>query len=134
MQAEAHGLGIVYLGTAIHNATRIAEILELPEGVVPVVSMAVGYPDFSDGEPPLTDRLPLEAVVHGETYHDYSPEDIDRLWAAREASAETAALIEANGLPNLARIFTERRYTGPDNIAVSRAYLDFVKKQGFFNQ
>lgn len=134
LQAEAHGLGIVFLGTAIHSAARIAEILDLPDGVVPVVSMVIGYPDFSAGEIPLTDRLPLDAVVHGETYQDYSGDDIDRLWATRESSAETAALIEANGLPNLARIFTERRYTGPDNIAVSRAYLDFVKKQGFFNQ
>lgn len=131
LEAEAHGLGIVYLGTAIHNAAKIAEILGLPAGVVPVVSMAVGYPD---GIPPLTDRLPLEAVVHEETYRDYAPEDIDRLWAEREASAETAALLAANDLPNLARIFTERRYTGPDNVAVSRAYLEFVKKQGFFNQ
>lgn len=133
LEAEAHGLGIVHLGTAIHSAAKIAEILNLPSGVVPVVSMALGYPDLSAGEIPLTDRLPLEAVVHGETYHDYSEEDIDRLWAEREASAETAALIAANGLPNLARIFTERRYTGPDNIAVSRAYLDFIKKQRFFN-
>jgi nitroreductase len=134
LQAEAHGLGIVYLGTAIHGAAQIAEILNLPEGVVPVVSMSMGYPDPSAGEVPLTDRLPLDAVVHDETYHDYTAEDIDRLWAAREASAETAALLAANGLPNLARIFTERRYTAPDNIAMSRAYLEFVKKQGFFNQ
>jgi nitroreductase len=131
LQAEAHGLGIVYLGTAIYGAAKIAEILHLPAGVVPVVSMAVGYPDLSGGEVPLTDRLPVEAVVHRETYHDYSPEDIDRLWAAREASPETAALLAANGLPNLARIFTERRYTGPDNIAISRAYLEFIEKQGF---
>ncbi len=134
LQAEAHGLGIVYLGTAIHNAARIVDILGLPKGVVPVVSMTMGYPDFSAGAGPLTDRLPVEAVVHRETYHDYSAEDIDRLWSAREASAETAALLEANKLPNLARIFTERRYTGHDNVAVSRAYLDVIKKQGFFNQ
>ena len=134
LQAEAHGLGIVHLGTAIHGAARIAEILELPRGVVPVVSMAVGYPDLPAGDTPLTDRLPVEAVVHHETYQDYTPEDIDRLWASREASAETAALLAANDLPSLARIFTERRYTAADNVAVSRAYLDFVKEQGFFNQ
>ena len=40
----------------------------------------------------------------------------------------------ANGLPNLARIFTERRYTAEDNRLFSRKYFDMLKKQGFFNQ
>ncbi len=134
LQAEAHGLGIVYLGTAIYNAEKIAQILDLPSGVVPITAISLGYPDFSEGEVPLTDRLPLEAVVHRETYHDYSAADIDRLWADREASDETARLLEVNDMPTLAHIFTKRRYTASDNIAISRAYLEFVKKQGFFEQ
>ncbi|MCL2561816.1 MAG: nitroreductase family protein [Rikenellaceae bacterium] len=132
LEAEAHGLGICYLGTAVYNAERIAEILGLPRGVVPVTTIVMGYPD---GDlPPLTTRLPLEAVVHREVYRDYSVTDIDRLWAEREASPETAQLLAENDLPNLARIFTERRYTAEANIAVSRAYFEYIKKQGFFNQ
>lgn len=131
LEAEAHGLGICYLGTTTYTAERIAEILKLPEGVVPVTTIVMGYPD---GEVPLTDRLPLEAVVHYDTYKDYSNEDIDRIWAAREASEETAGLLKVNDLPSLARIFTERRYKGADNVAISRGYLEFIKKQGFFNQ
>lgn len=131
LQAEAHGLGICYLGTTLYTTERISEILELPEGVVPVTVIVLGYPD---GETPLTDRLPLEGVIHRETYHDYTPEDIDRIWAEREASEETAKLLEVNELPNLARIFTERRYKGEDNLAFSRSYFEFLKKQGFFNQ
>ena len=131
LEAEAHGLGICYLGTVIYTADKIAEILELPDGVVPVAAIVMGYPDQ---QPPLTDRLPLEGVVHREKYHDYTPQDIDRIWAEREASEETKGLLEVNGLPNLARIFTERRYTKEDNLAISRSYLEFIKKHGFFNQ
>lgn len=131
LEAEAHGLGICYLGTAVYNAEKIAGILGLPKGVIPVTTLVMGYPD---GDAPLADRLPLEAVVHRETYRDYTPEDIDRMWAGREDSEETVELLKANDLPNLARIFTERRYTGADNLAISRAYFEFVKKQGFFNQ
>ncbi len=131
LEAEAHGLGIVMLGTAMYNAEKIAEVLNLPHGVAPVVSMAVGYPAEV---PPMTDRLPLEAIVHNEKYNDYSPEDIDRLWHERETSTETAALLKENALPNLARIFTERRYKASDNIAVSQAYMEFLKKQGFFGR
>ncbi len=131
LEAEAHGLGICFLGTAIYSAEKIAEILDLPAGVVPVTTLVVGYPD---GEAPMTPRLPLDGVVHRETYHDYVPAEIDRIWAEREASEETAGLLRANDLPTLARIFTERRYPGDDNRAISRAYLEFIKKQGFFNQ
>lgn len=130
LEAEANGLGICYLGTTTYNAAEIVRILQLPRGVVPVTTVAVGYP--AEPLPPLTDRLPLEAVVHRETYRDYTPEEIDRFWAAREASEETARLLKENDLPNLARIFTERRYTTADNLHFSRAYLDVLRQQGMF--
>lgn len=130
LEAEANGLGICYLGTTTYNAAEIVRILQLPRGVVPVATVAVGYP--AEPLPPLTDRLPLEAVVHRDTYRDYAPERIDELWAAREASEETARLLAENDLPNLARIFTERRYTTADNLHFSRAYLDVLRAQGMF--
>lgn len=131
LQAQANGLGIVYLGTPLYNAEEMSKVLNLPKGVIPITAIAMGYPDAN---PPLTDRLPLEAVVHRETYKDYSPEDIERLYKEREASEETKRLIEENGLENLAKIFTERRYTGEDNVKFSKKYFDFLKKQGFLNQ
>ena len=57
VEAEAHGLGICYLGTTIYTAEEIARILDLPKGVIPVTTIVVGHPDES---PELTDRLPLE--------------------------------------------------------------------------
>jgi hypothetical protein len=131
LEAEAHGLGICYLGTTFYSAPKISEVLNIPDGVIPVMTVIVGYPA---GEAPLTDRLPLEAVVHHDTYHDYTPEQIDRLWAERESSQETAALLEAYNLPNLARIFTERRYKGEDNRDSSRNYFEELVRKGFFNQ
>ena len=130
IEAEERGLGICYLGSTIYTAEEIARVLELPEGVIPITTSVVGSPDES---PALTDRLPLEAVVHDETYHDYTPADIDRLWAEREASEETRQLIEENALPNLAKIFTLRRYVRKDNLAISKSYFALLQKMGFFN-
>ena len=84
--AEAHGLGICYLGTTIYTAEEIARILDLPKGVIPVTTIVVGHPDES---PELTDRLPLDAVVHCEKYHHYTSSEIDELWAEKETSEET---------------------------------------------
>ncbi len=131
LEAEAHGLGICYLGTTLYNARQICEALSLPRGVIPVMTVAMGYPAT---EQPLTDRLPLAAVVHEECYHDYTDEDIERLWAERESSELTAKLLEENGLPTLAHIFTERRYARPDNLAISNSYFALLREQGFFNQ
>ena len=130
VEAEMNGLGICYLGTTIYTAGMIAEILELPKGVIPVTTIVLGYPDES---PELTDRLPLEAVVHYEKYTDYTAAEIDELWAEREESELTKRLLEENGLPNLAQIFTQRRYVREDNLSISNSYFALLKEKGFFN-
>ena len=130
LEAEAHGLGICYLGTTLYNAEEIARVLNLPKGVIPVMAVSMGYPQQL---PPLTDRLPLEAVVHRDTYHPYSAEQIDALWHDRENSDETREILRQNDLPNLARVFTDRRYPKDDNIAFSKKYFDYLVAQGFFN-
>lgn len=128
LEAETHGLGICYLGTTTYNADQIIDILKLPERVVPVTTLVVGYPA---DDPGLTDRLPVEAVVHQETYHDYTEADINRLYAEKEALPLTAQLLKENGLETLAQIFTDRRYTRKDNELFSEKYLEVIRKQGF---
>ena len=130
LEAESEGLGICYLGTTIYTAAEISRVLSLPKGVIPVTTVVTGYPDES---PELTDRLPLEAVVHYEKYTDYTAAEIDELWAEREESELTRRLLEENGLPNLAQVFTERRYVRRDNLAISRSYFALLKEKGFFN-
>lgn len=129
-QAEHHGLGICYLGTTLYNASAICEVLNLPKGVIPVTTIVMGYPEQV---PELTDRLPVEAVVHCDRYKDYTAEKIDELWADREAGELTAQLLEQNSLPNLAQIFTLRRYPKEQNVSVSKQYLELLEAQGFFN-
>jgi FMN reductase (NADPH) len=131
LAAEAKGLGICYLGTATYMADRIVEILELPEGVVPVAAIVMGYPAE---EPALTDRLSMRAVVHEEKYRDYTPSEIDRIYSEREGSAQTAALLEENRKETLARVFTDNRYTKKDNVHFSNQFLKVIRRQGFFNQ
>lgn len=130
VQAEIHGLGICYLGTTLYTAAEIARVLELPKGVIPLTTIVAGYPDET---PEPADRLPLDAVVHYEKYTDYTAAEIDELWAEREESELTKRLLDENGLENLAKIFTERRYVRRDNIAVSQSYFALLKEQGFFN-
>jgi len=129
--AENEGIGICYLGTTTYMAEQIIEILELPKGVVPVTTVTLGYPAE---QPPLNDRLPLEAVVHQERYSDYSAEDIDMFYEEKEALDSSKQFIEENGLETLAQVFTKVRYKKDDNETFSNKLLEVLKKQGFMNQ
>ncbi len=128
LEAEANGLGICYLGTVTYNADQICDILRLPESVVPVASLVVGYPDEN---PPLTDRLPLEAIVHKEIYNEYSNEKIDQIYSERENSEFTKELLKINNKDTLAQIFTDIRYTRKDNEHFGSKFLQTIERQGF---
>lgn len=126
--AEMNGLGTCYLGTVTYNAPDIARILELPDRVVPVCTVTVGFPA---GEAAKSDRLPIKGIVHDEKYHDYSPADIDRIYAPKEALPESAKFIAENGKETLAQVFTDIRYKQADNEYFSKVFADFIKKSGF---
>jgi nitroreductase len=126
--AESLGLGICWLGTITYNADKFIEALQLPKHTVPVACIALGYPNE---QPELTDKLPLEALVHYEIYNDYTKESIDWLYTEKEAHENTKKLLEENNLPNLARIFTECRYTKADNEHFAKTLENVLKAQEF---
>ena len=126
--AEAAGLGTCYLGTTVYMPETISKVLNLPKLVVPVATITVGYP-AEDAK--KSDRLPVEAIMHNETYHDYSAEQIDQIYSAKEALEENKEFVRINKKENLAQVFTDCRYTRKDNEALSKTLWDFVKKQGF---
>lgn len=124
--AEAQGLGICYLGTTTYNTDKIIEVLNLPAGVVPITTVTLGYPAE---EPELTERLPLEAVVHADTYTDYTNDDIARLYAEKESLPQNQKFVAENNKANLAQVFAEVRYTKANNEHFSKVLLDALKKQ-----
>lgn len=126
--AEDEGLGICYLGTATYNAGQIIDLLELPSGVVPVATVTMGWPAERPEQP---DRLPMEAVVHHETYRDFTPAMIDDLYRAREAREDSRQFVAENGKQTLAQVFTDVRYRKADNEHFSARYLEAIRKQGF---
>ena len=126
--AEEAGLGICYLGTTTYNPQMIIDALQLPELVFPITTVTVGYPD---GIPAQVDRLPLEATVHEEYYHDYSKADIDKLYAYKESLPENEQFVKENRKETLAQVFTDVRYTKKDNEFMSDNLLKVLHQQGF---
>lgn len=126
--AEDEGLGICYLGTTIYNAQQIIDILHLPKLVFPITTVTLGWPDEL---PDQVDRLPLAAVVHEESYCEYTPEAIDSLYAYKESLPENHQFVAENQKKTLAQVFTDIRYKKTDNEFMSDALVEALKRQGF---
>ncbi|MBQ8457720.1 MAG: nitroreductase family protein [Prevotella sp.] len=125
---DEEGLGYCYLGTTVYMPQMIIDTLQLPQLVMPVATLTVGWPAE---EPALSDRLPLESFVHNETYQDYSPLMIDTYYKYKEELEENRHFCEINQKETLAQIFTDIRYTKKDNEAMSAGLLEALKHQGF---
>lgn len=126
--AEAEGLGTCFLGTTVYMPQMIIDILQLPKLVFPVATITLGWPDE---EPPLSDRLPLAAIVHQESYDDYTPERIDAFYTEKESLPENQHFVEINNKETLAQVFTDIRYTRKDNESMSEGMIEALRQQGF---
>lgn len=126
--AELKGLGTCYLGTVTYNAKQISELLNLPELVIPVVSLAIGWPE-TPGEETL--RLPLDAVIHQEKYHNDSKEEIQKWFAVHDDNPENHKYIQENNKKNLAQVFAEVRYPKEVNENITKNFLELLKAKDF---
>lgn len=126
--AESEGLGLCFLGTTVYNPQLIIDTLRLPALTFPVATITLGWPDET---PQPSDRLPLEAFVHNETYNPYSSERIDAIYANKESLPENRHFVEVNGKETLAQVFTDIRYTAEANHAMSITLDDAIRRQGF---
>ncbi|MDO6655118.1 oxygen-insensitive NADPH nitroreductase [Anaerobacillus sp. 1_MG-2023] len=66
--AESMGLGICYIGGIRNDLEKVSEVLNLPQFVIPLFGLCVGYPDQ---DPDVKPRLPLNNIYHIDEYeHD----------------------------------------------------------------
>ncbi len=139
LAAESLGLGICYMGTTLASCDQIAKILNCPEHVVPVVGFSLGYPD----EAPLErKRLPTKALVHHETYQNFSPERIAETYEEREVlgwerymtDPDLKKLVEGAGLKNLAQVYTQLKYTRESHVEYSKTVTNTLREKGFLGQ
>lgn len=126
--AESVGLGICYLGTTTYNADKIIQTLNLPELVVPVTTLTVGYPSET---PEITDRLPQNAITHYQKYTDYSESEINDCYMEKENNPFYKQFVTENNKSSLAQVFTDIRYLASNNVLFSEKFLEVLKMQGF---
>ncbi len=125
---DERGLGYCYLGTTLYQPQQIIDILHLPQLVMPVATLTVGWPAE---QPTQSERLPLASFIHSDTYQDYTPSAIDHHYSYKESLPENQRFVEENHKETLAQVFTDVRYTKKDNEAMSDGLLEALRHQGF---
>jgi nitroreductase/FMN reductase [NAD(P)H] len=65
--ADAVGLGCCPISVIRDHSARISELLELPERVIPVAGMTLGWPAEKGY---ISPRLPLDVTVHEDSFKD----------------------------------------------------------------
>lgn len=71
--ADAMGLGSCYIGTSMESIANLRQMLALPEGVLPVVLLCLGYPK---ARPSPRRKLDVDVIVHHERYREMSDEEL----------------------------------------------------------
>lgn len=68
------GLGSCFVGAVFYAMKDVSEVLDLPQGVIPLLGLCIGCPKES---PPLRPRWPLASIVHRNKYREITTEEID---------------------------------------------------------
>jgi FMN reductase [NAD(P)H] len=127
--AEAAGLGACPISAVRNRCAEVGDLLGLPEGVFPVAGLCVGYPAEAGR---ISPRLPLEATVHVDRYHDAGMrEKVDRYDRRRHALQPYRRQRHSDRYPDVALYgWSEdkiRQYSVPERTDFGA----YIRKQGF---
>lgn len=152
--ADSVGLGSVYIGTVESCFNELRPIFDIPEGVLPVVLLCLGYPAKY---PATAQKLGIEAVVHEETYKDLPIDRLNQLQdekynykrfqfsesnlseirevasdiGGKEYGDEMISKIEEQGYINMAQRYFGLHYTANTMCTGSREFLETLLSYGF---
>lgn len=72
--AESLGLGGVYIGGIRNSIEQVTELLDLPQHVLPLFGMCLGWPQQ---EPDIKPRMPASMLVHENRYQPLDRQQLD---------------------------------------------------------
>ena len=129
--AESLGLGTCYLGGGME--VDVQQLFDVPEYIFPAGLVCIGYPAVKTK---LSIRLPLEAVVHRNSYHLPTNADIDRWYEERDQvwdkvpESRKQELAE-QGIVGIAQSLSVRKFSPEVVEKRSRGILHNLRASGF---
>ena len=81
--AESHGLGSVYIGTILDAIDKARAYFTIPEYVLPIMVLSIGYPK---SVPKNVPKLKRDVIVHREKYRELSDDQIKKAFEDKYGS------------------------------------------------
>lgn len=154
--AQSLGLGSVYIGTIQDNTEEARAYFALPEYVLPMMLLCLGYPK---SVPKTMPKLNPEILIHREKYKDLQEEDLKRAFENKYGEMESQAekylekafieVLEADkqddqnwtarvkeemkrlAIKNNAQFLFKVRYPSERMVRMNEGYIRSWKKAGF---
>ena len=108
--AESLGIGSCYVGSSLVNEKELARLLNLPEYVVPLMVLPMGYYP-KNLKRVHSQRFDKRFVVFDETYHQLDEEELKEMFQSREEKYFRPAQNQAE--KNYAQLFYKKKTGNP---------------------
>jgi nitroreductase len=76
LAAESLGLGGLFIGGIRNDPQVVVDELVLPDLVLPVFGLCLGWPSEQARQQAVKPRMPVELILHQDRYHDPEPDAI----------------------------------------------------------
>lgn len=128
--AEVLGFGTALLDCALFEAERVAALLELPKGVVPIGLLCIGE---KDELPPKRPRWPLHMVLHKNKYREPNPYEVaNYVEESSEMYDQEGYLMKYGGIPMKYKDYLAAKIERTKELERKYEKLSkFLKKAGF---
>jgi nitroreductase len=83
--AESHGLGSVYIGTILDTIDQAREYFKIPDLVLPMMVLSIGYPKSIPKNVP---KLKRDIITHRERYRELSGDEIKKAFEDKYGNFE----------------------------------------------
>lgn len=130
--AESLGLGAFYNGDV--TSMNLKKVINNPSNTFPSAMLCLGYPL---SEVRTSDRLPLEAVVHYNSYKIPTDEEIKEWYSEKEHlfqtknSKERLENLNKHGIFNIAQAFARNKFKQDELEEVSENIKNNIKESGY---
>lgn len=122
LTAESIGLASVYIGNILNDIEKVSQILKLPKYVLPSIMITLGYPRNKSKNPGYYGS---DVIVHDEVYR----EDDEELQYEKYKKKYKNWKMK---IPPYTYWFGH--YYSKDKGLTEKEYIEYFRKQGFFNR
>lgn len=117
--AESLGLGSCYIGDILENREYHKELLSIPDRVLPIAMLVIGYPTMAAIERKKPERAPMEHIVHENGYRVHTAEELKAMLIHSAGVKDYEAWLTA---------FCKRKYDSDFSREMMRSVEEYLKE------